>query len=109
MSNLRKKHLAAAAGLMVIIAVIAWFFLFGGKNENNGINACGSLEQEISAQIGKMNSCQSATDCVLINGCPYGCNRLINKDADWSDLLALTREYKAKCGECDRQCPGGLG
>ena len=64
--------------------------------------------EDLSAALDGMNYCETAGDCVLLNGCPYGCNNLIHKDAEWDELAAATEKLTTECPACTDTCSGAF-
>jgi hypothetical protein len=78
------------------------------EKRNYDMAKCGSIVEDVKTEIDKLNTCTTNTDCVLLNGCPYGCNQLVNKDSDQTKLSNLVRSYYEDCPECEYQCRGAL-
>lgn len=97
---------------LVVIAIIAVFFIvvlfFRSHDGGKGLGPCEKIAKKMTAAIEDMNECKTAADCVLLNGCPYGCNNLINKNADMKDFAELRSEYRDTCGTCESACMRAL-
>ena len=99
----KKTIVIIAIGLA--LALIALIIARCSRDNGAGLSECEKLEAKIAREVKKeLNYCESASDCTLLNGCPYGCNNLINKNADMGALAELSSEYTDTCGACETDC-----
>ena len=105
--SLKTKIIVIIVLALVFIAIVfAWYSLRDGGATTG---KCEKLEEKIVKEVKKnLSYCESASDCVLLNGCPYGCNNLINKNADMGKLAELNSEYTDTCGACEINCRNAL-
>lgn len=103
---MNKKTTIIITIVLVITALILFFLL--RNEEKRGLSECEKLTSKIVKEIEDMNYCTSKGDCVLMNGCPYGCNNLINKDADLNKFSELNSEYRNICPDCEQSCRNAL-
>lgn len=69
---------------------------------------CETLEGNINALIEKNNYCDVDADCILMDHmeCPFGCYRLVNKNADLKEIKESMAKYFKKCMRCVYECLG---
>jgi hypothetical protein len=94
--------------LILALVLVIFLALSGRDKDKSTSKGCEQHKDEVMKVIDKMNYCETVNDCVLINGCPHGCNKLINKNAEWAELNELSFSYVDKCGECTEICQGAL-
>ena len=84
----------------------------GGIGEARALK-CDDFANEIKKMMADAAYCKTASDCVISTefGCPFGCYRLFNKDADLESLRDKIEVYyaKANCPQCVYDCPGPPG
>lgn len=68
---------------------------------------CGELEEYGKELLEKANFCNVDSDCTISTefSCPFGCFKLLNKNADLSRFRNIVELYKNKCRECIYECP----
>jgi eight-cysteine-cluster-containing protein len=65
-----------------------------------------SLKSDIIARIDSANFCQKSSDCTSETfGCPFGCNNLVNNNADLGQIRSLIKKYNEISPQCVYKCP----
>ena len=105
------KQIAIGIGIVLLI-IFSWLIFFRSDVEDEiGISPadCEKMQEDIVKEIEKMAYCENKNDCVLLNGCAYGCNNLINKNADMTDFVELEAILLNDCEiACESNCAGAL-
>ncbi len=67
---------------------------------------CEQLEGEVNDLINAANYCEVDTDCELnfAFSCPFGCENLVNKDADLTEIQEQVDIYAEECDMCIYKC-----
>lgn len=108
-SLIRKKIIVVIFFALALLLIALVFMRCTRDNVSKGHTECEKLEDKIVKEIEReLNYCKTASDCVLLNGCPYGCNNLINKNADLQKFAEMNSEYTDKCSSCEANCRNAL-
>ena len=98
--------------IFVVLLISLILFLIFRSNpdiETDLLGECENIKEKISKEIDKMSYCETKNDCVLLNGCAYGCNNLINKNAEMQKFVELESKFIGECGgTCETNCAGSL-
>jgi hypothetical protein len=67
---------------------------------------CEQLEGEVNDLITEANYCEVDTDCEVNFdfSCPFGCENLVNKDADLTLIQEKVNIYYEECDMCIYTC-----
>jgi len=94
---MEKAYIVAIFVLMVFAAGISYYTL---------TQSCESTSLELSKRLDLMNYCNDSSECKIVSlGCPFGCYRFVNENANLSEIAELSGKYKANCPECVYKCP----
>ncbi|PLX27177.1 hypothetical protein C0583_04725 [Candidatus Parcubacteria bacterium] len=106
------KNIIILVFLLVFLLIFIFYFFILRDNKNEDFSelvSCEEIRAEINSEIEDLRYCKTANDCVLLNSCVYGCNNLINKNADMTALVQLEARFVESCGDtCEEQCSGAL-
>jgi hypothetical protein len=98
---MKKKIIAGVTLSVVLIIILAAILAFGGSVFPD----CSGLKNQIYGLLENANYCSADSDCSLKKlGCPFGCGRLINKNADLAAIMDYIEEYYNACDHCLYDC-----
>jgi hypothetical protein len=68
--------------------------------------SCGEAESWLKGRLEVGNQCDADSDCVVSTefGCPFGCYRLLNKDANLNKFREDVQAYRVRCETCTYKC-----
>ena len=110
------KNFNPGIKLFFIVALVAVILTIGGilLLKSMGVPGgglllyeCWQLEGEIKTSIENANYCNVDSDCIAsdIGGCPFGCFRLVNRNADTQIIQEKISQYKeTRCNTCIYGC-----
>lgn len=81
--------------LLVVGAILAWFYLFSAKTQ----------EQYIKKEIAEANYCEAASDCQMVaqSQCPFGCYVHVNKN-EATRIGGLLESYESNQNNRGQSC-----
>ncbi len=90
----------------LIIILLLVFVAAGGIGYYLYGNSCETMSIKMRNLIDEANFCNNASDCnVTTLGCPFGCYNFVNKNANLSEITAMSKSYNGKCPNCTYKCP----
>lgn len=102
---MKKKIVVICVALLLIGSSIIAFISISKNKKDQEISL---LEYQINKHIEDLNYCTSEIDCFIssdVSTCPFGCNNLINRNADLSIVKNEMKNYYALSHDlCQVQC-----
>jgi len=95
----------------MLVAVVVYFLFILKSPTCMGCGdldakSCSDLETKVKQSLDDANYCDIESDCIIseINSCPFGCNSLVNKNADLTKIKEGVDNYNENCIRCVYDC-----